>query len=112
MKIFSGNNIIVNYMECRRGDSTVLYYKFYKDAQALVKRVADERRECRGVDADLELYGEELLEFLREVLVMLPIPKEDLPKSGSLITDRIHEAQRKTKNMLVKLSKNNFRGVL
>ena len=112
LDIFTKNNIIVHYMKCRHGDSTGLYYKFYKDFQALVKRGAEERRECRGVDSDLELYGEELLEFLREMLAMLPIPKEDLPKSGGLITDRIKEAQSKTNNMLVKLSQNYIRGAL
>ncbi len=108
LKIFSENNIIVNYKKCRRGDSTGLYCKFYKDVQALVKKVAVERRECRGVDSDLELCGEELLEFLREMLAMLPIPTENLPKSGDSITDRIEEAQNKTKNMLSNLSKNKF----
>ncbi len=109
LEIFSGNNIIVNYIKCRRGDSTGLYYNFYKDFRALVKRVADERRECRGIDSDIELSGEELLEFLREVLAILPIPKENLPKSVGSITDRIEEAQSKTTNMLLNLSKNKIR---
>ena len=109
LDIFTKNNIIVHYMKCRRGDSTGLYYRFYKDFQALVKRVAEEMKECRGVDSDLELCGEELLEFLRKMLTMLHNPNEDIGKPSGSIIERIQQAQSNTNYILGVLSENNIR---